>query len=167
VGNERRLIVAMLLFVLGLIVVYAKWWAWYGGLSWGPRFFLFAAVPASALLAVRLRHLGRSASATLLVLGVLTLSSWVAVSGVVTDLSELGFCAQDEYALESLCWYTPEYSPLWRPLVDFPELSASTALVAAYSVLVYAYLAAPLCARLLDASKALRPRGWRAAGWRL
>jgi len=167
VGNERRLIVAMLLFVLGLIVVYAKWWAWYGGLSWGPRFFLFAAVPASALLAVRLRHPGRSASATLLVLGVLTLSAWVAVSGVVTDLSELGFCAQDEYALESLCWYTPEYSPLWRPLVDFPELSASTALVAAYSVLVYAYLAAPLCARLLDASKALRPRGWRAAGWRL
>ena len=44
----------------------------------------------------------------------------------------LGFCAQDDYALESLCWYTPEYSPLWRPLVDFPDLSTSTAVVAAY-----------------------------------
>jgi hypothetical protein len=166
VGEERRLIVAMLLFVLGLIVVYAKWWAWYGGLSWGPRFFLFAAVPASALIAVRLRQPGGSASAILLVLGVLTLSAWVAVSGVVTDLSELGFCAQDDYALESLCWYTPEYSPLWLPLVHFPELSARTAVVAVYCVLVYAYLAAPLCAALLDKLRALRPEGWR-AGWRL
>jgi hypothetical protein len=166
VGNERRLIVAMLLFVLGLIVVYAKWWAWYGGLSWGPRFFVFAAVPASALLAVRLRHPGGSASAILLVLGVLTLSAWVAVSGVVTDLSELGFCAQDEYALESLCWYTPEYSPLWRPMVDFPEPSASTAVVAAYCVLVYAYLAAPLCTVLVESLARLRG-AWRAAGWRL
>lgn len=167
VREERHLIVLMLLFVLGLILAYAKWWAWYGGLSWGPRFFVFAAVPASALLAVRLRHPGESASAILLVLGVLTLSAWVALSGVLTDASELGFCAQDEYSLESLCWYTPEYSPLWRPLVDFPELSASTAVVAAYCVLVYAYLAAPLCAALLDALKGLRLEGWRAAGWRL
>ena len=167
VREERHLVVLMLLFVAGLIVAYAKWWAWYGGLSWGPRFFVFAAVPASALLAVRLRRPGESALSILLILGVLTLSAWVGVSGVVADLSELGFCAQDDYALESLCWYTPEYSPLWRPLVDFPELSAATAAVAGYCVLVYAYLAAPLCARLLDVSRTLRPRGWRAAGWRL
>jgi hypothetical protein len=167
VREERHLVVLMLLFVAGLIVAYAKWWAWYGGLSWGPRFFVFAAVPASALLAVRLRHPGRSVYSVVLILGVLTLSAWVAVSGVITDLSELGFCAQDDYALESLCWYTPEYSPLWRPLVDLPELSAAAASVAGYCVLVYAYLAAPLCARLLDVSRALRPRGWRAAGWRL
>jgi hypothetical protein len=167
VREERHLVVLMLLFVAGLIVAYAKWWAWYGGLSWGPRFFVVAAVPASALLAVRLRHPGRSAYSVVLILGVLTLSAWVGVSGVVADLSELGFCAQDDYALESLCWYTPEYSPLWRPLVDFPELSAATAAVAGYCVLVYAYLASPLCARLLDVSRALRPKGWRAAGWRL
>jgi hypothetical protein len=167
VREERHLVVLMLLFVAGLIVAYAKWWAWYGGLSWGPRFFVFAAVPASALLAVRLRRPGESALSIVLILGVLTLSAWVGVSGVVADLSELGFCAQDDYALESLCWYTPEYSPLWRPLVDFPELSAATAAVAGYCVLVYAYLASPLCARLLDVSRALRPRGWRAAGWRL
>ena len=108
VRDERHFIVLMLVFVVGLILAYAKWWAWYGGLSWGPRFFVFAAVPASALLAIRLRHPGESSpAAILLVVGVLTLSAWVAVSGVVTDLSELGFCAQDDYALESLCWYTP------------------------------------------------------------
>ena len=167
VRDERHFIVLMLVFVVGLIVAYAKWWAWYGGLSWGPRFFVFAAVPASALLAIRLRHPGESSpAAILLVVGVLTLSAWVAVSGVVTDLSELGFCAQDDYALESLCWYTPEYSPLWRPLVDFPDLSASTAVVAAYCVLVYAYLAAPLCAVLAESLTARRG-AWRTAGWRL
>jgi hypothetical protein len=167
VRPERDLVVLMLVFVAGLIVAYAKWWAWYGGLSWGPRFFVFAAVPASALLAVRLRQPGESGTAILVVLGVLTLSAWVSLSGVVTDLSELGFCAQNDYALESLCWYTPEYSPLWRPLVDFPELSAATGVVAAYCVLVYAYLAVPLCVALFDALRSLRPRGWRAAGWRI
>jgi hypothetical protein len=46
----------MLLVVTGLVLVYAKWWAWYGGSSWGPCFFVFATVPASLLLAVRLHH---------------------------------------------------------------------------------------------------------------
>ena len=38
----RRTMVLMLLVVAGLVLVYAKWWAWYGGVSWGPRFFVFA-----------------------------------------------------------------------------------------------------------------------------
>ena len=131
------IIVLMLVFVVGLILAYAKWWAWYGGLSWGPRFFVFAAVPASALLVIRLRHPGESsAAAILLVVGVLDALRVGRRERRRHRPLGLGFCAQDDYALESLCWYTPEYSPLWRPLVDFPDLSASTAVVAAYCVLV-------------------------------
>ena len=37
----------MLAFVIGMILTYGKWWAWYGGFSWGPRFFLFACIPYS------------------------------------------------------------------------------------------------------------------------
>src|SRR5262249_14740881 len=33
-------------FVVGLVLAYARWWAWYGGSFWGPRFFLVASVPA-------------------------------------------------------------------------------------------------------------------------
>jgi hypothetical protein len=167
VREQRHLIVLMLLVVAGLILVYAKWWAWYGGLSWGPRFFVFAAVPASALLAVRLRHPGEAVWAILVILGVLTLSTWVAVSGVITDPSEFAFCVENNYALESLCWYTPEYSPLWRPLVEFPDIPASTAVVAAYCALVYAYLAAPLCVALARAGAALQPVSRYARSWRL
>ena len=38
-------------FLAGLVIVYAKWWAWPGGWFWGPRFFVFAAIPASIALA--------------------------------------------------------------------------------------------------------------------
>ena len=41
-------------FVVGLILVYSPWWAWYGGWFWGPRFFLFACIPASFAIALRL-----------------------------------------------------------------------------------------------------------------
>src|SRR5260370_34944477 len=33
-------------FVLGLILVYSRWWDWRGAGFWGPRSFLFASIPA-------------------------------------------------------------------------------------------------------------------------
>jgi hypothetical protein len=163
-----RLLVLMLLFVAGLVLIYAKWWAWYGGLSWGPRFFVFAAIPASFLLAVRLRRpeqLGPWDNAFTLL--VLVMSGWVGVAGATADLSTLDFCVRHHAALEALCWYTPEYSPLGHPLVQFPELTWKTAAVAAYCAVVFAYLAAPLVVALLRGLRLSIPtRAW-AAGWRL
>jgi hypothetical protein len=158
----------MLLFVSGLVLIYAKWWAWYGGLSWGPRFFLFAAIPASIFLAARLRRpqeLGFWEN--VLTLLVLILSGWVGVAGAVADLSTLDLCVRNHASLESLCWYTPEFSPLGHPLVVFPSLTWKTAVVAAYCALVFSYLAAPLLVALLRTIRAAVPsRAW-AAGWRL
>jgi hypothetical protein len=165
--SYRRLVVSMLLFVGGLVLVYAKWWAWYGGLSWGPRFFVFAAVPASALIAVRIRRAGELVVADAVTLLVLTLSAWVGVSGAVADLSTLDFCVRGSSSHEALCWYTPEFSPLWHPLVQFPALSWKTELVALYCGLVFAYLATPLVLALARAWRAAQPaRAW-ATGWRL
>jgi hypothetical protein len=166
--GARRLVLLMLVFVSGLVLVYAKWWAWYGGLSWGPRFFLFAAIPASVLLAVRVcrpDELGFWDNA--LTLLVLVLSGWVGVAGATADLSTLDFCVRQHASLEALCWYTPEFSPLWHPLVDFPALTWKTAAVAGYCALVFAYVAAPLLVAILRALRATVPtRAW-AAGWRL
>jgi hypothetical protein len=163
----RYLVLLMLLFVCGLVAIYAKWWAWYGGLAWGPRFFVFAAVPASILLAVRLRHakeLGPTTNA--LTLLVLVLSGWVGVSGAVADLSTLDFCVRNDAALEALCWYTPEFSPLWHPLVTFPELTWRTAIVVLYCGLVFAWLAAPVVSALARAVRTHGVESW-ATGWRL
>ena len=166
--RARWLLLLMLFFVAGLVLIYAKWWAWYGGLSWGPRFFVFAAVPASIFLAARLRRpeeLGFWDNA--LTLLVLVLSAWVGLAGAVADLSTLDFCVRNHAALESLCWYTPEFSPLWHPLVDFPQLTWKTGVVAAYCALVFSYLAVPLVAALLRELRMSVPtRAW-AAGWRL
>jgi hypothetical protein len=156
----------MLLVVSGLVLVYAKWWAWYGGVAWGPRFFVFAAVPASVLLAVRLAHARDLRLGNALTLLVLTLSAWVGLSGAIADLSTLEFCIRDDAALESLCWYTPEFSPLWQPLVDFPDVAGRSAVLAAYTVLVFAYLAASPAAALARSIGDLPWRAW-ATGWRV
>jgi hypothetical protein len=163
----RYLVLLMLLFVCGLVATYAKWWSWYGGLTWGPRFFLFAAVPASVVLAVRVRHaaqLGPVANA--LTLLALILSGWVGVSGAVADLTTLDFCVRHHAALEALCWYTPEFSPLWHPLVSFPELTWRTMVVAIYSGLIFAWLAAPVLSALARAVRASRVESW-ATAWRM
>jgi hypothetical protein len=150
-----------------MVLVYAKWWAWYGGLSWGPRFFPFAAIPASVLLALRLRRAGESVPADLGVLCVLALSAWVGFVGGISDTSENGFCVQHHYALESLCWYAPEYSSLWWPVLHPPALTLHAAIIAGWCATVFVYLAHPLV-RALGAS-VRRPdsvSAW-ARSWRL
>jgi hypothetical protein len=173
-GRTRRLakehgyaVWLMLLFVVGLVLAYAKWWAWYGGTSWGPRFFLFAAIPSSFLIALRLRRVGESAVADAVTLFFLVFSAWVGLAGAIDNHSLFSFCFANQYALESMCWYTPEFSSLWHPLVQFPPLTRSLAIVAGYCALVFAYLAAPAAAALGRAVRAARvPPAWR-EDWRL
>ena len=150
-GDHERTVGLMMAFVAGLVLVYAKWWAWYGGASWGPRFFAFAALPASVLLGVRLRRRVASPAAALVTLALLTLSAWVGVSGAVAPAATLDTCVNNAFALESLCWYTPEFSSLGHPLVDFPSLTWSTAVVVGLFGVAYAYLAVPIATELAEA----------------
>jgi hypothetical protein len=164
-GSVHREVVLMLLFLAGLILVYSKWWAWYGGISWGPRFFVFAAVPASVLVALRQSQGARSGAADAIALAALLASGWVAVAGVLQDPSEFTVCARDSFASESLCWYTPEFTPLFRPISQIDPTPA-TALVAAYCVLVTAYLSSSLVAAPFRAATAWLADTLRGA-WRL
>lgn len=45
---------------------------------------------------------------------------WVGVSGAVFGTDGLGVCMENSYALEHLCWYVPEFSPVFRHLVIRP-----------------------------------------------
>jgi hypothetical protein len=150
-------------FLAGLVVVYARWWAWYGGWFWGPRFFLFASVPAALALAVHLadahRHtLGRNLAA----LACLVLSGWVALSGMVYGQSNLEVCAENDYALEALLWYTPEFSALWRPFVAPRELNVWEWLRMAGFAVGWGLLAYPLAWRVARQSADAVAAAWRA-----
>jgi hypothetical protein len=47
----------------------------------------------------------------------LLLSVWVCAQGYLYGLEAIEPCTDNQYALELLCWYTPEFSPLWRQFV--------------------------------------------------
>ena len=131
-------------FLIGLILIYSKWWSWYGGWFWGPRFFLFASVPASFALATYLCAKNKSIMLNIFTLLALSLSCWVAISGLVFNQSTLGICLAYKYALESLCWYLPEFSVIFRPFVVSKPLSSAGLIIIIFNVTVFIYLAMPV-----------------------
>ena len=128
------------LFIAGLLLVYSRWWAWYGGWTWGPRFLLFAAYPSAFALAIALRTPGAWARSTVVV-AITAWTTWVGVSGAVFGLDGLDVCNANGYALEHLCWYVPDYSPLLHPLVLPPAaLSLSQEVWMIFAAIVAAML---------------------------
>ena len=82
----------------------------------------------------------------------------------IADLTALSFCAADNFQHEQLCWFTPDYSSLWQPVRQFPQLTTATTVVALYCGIVFACLAAPLLAAL---ACSVRLRSSWIAGWRM
>ncbi len=138
------------LFLCGMILVYAKWWSWYGGWYWGPRFLLFAGFPASLLLAYHLSTGTDRRSVRVFTLVLLALSVWVAANGAVFRQDDQGICQANNYALESLCWYTPEFSPLVLPFIHHRVLDLRERLTLAYFAAVGLCLAIPTARRLFE-----------------
>ena len=142
-------------FLIGMILVYARWWDWSGWVFWGPRFFLFASIPASFALAVRLiRYKEASLGMNLLTFGVFCLSAWASVDGAVFQLEVMHpwICTIYNHAYSMLCSYTPEYSPLWMPFVFPLRVSPAQVLFLVFSLLVAASIIAPLFIYLLKQS---------------
>jgi hypothetical protein len=138
-----------LAFLIGLVLVYARWWAWYGGWYWGPRFFLFGSVVACFALALVVHRPSDALLANTVYLAVLVLSFWVGIDGALFGQSTLTqVCTSNNFALESLCHYTPEFSALWRPFVVYEPLTNRQLLYLAFSVIVCVYVAVPLLQRM-------------------
>lgn len=136
-------------FLVGLVLVYSPWWAWYGGWFWGPRFFLFASIPASFALALRLHYRSSSLFANTLTMAIFCLSLWVGINGALFDQQGLNICKANSYALEFVCHYTLEYSVLWHPFVAHESITIQQLPYLAYSLIVFIYLALPLLKDLL------------------
>jgi hypothetical protein len=158
-------------FLVGLILAYAKWHAWYGGWFWGPRFLLFASIPASFALAAWLQKPSASLLPNLIAFLILCLSFWVGIAGAVTDLHALSSLCQHNPALpETACYYIPELSPLWYPFVAPRPLSLQNLLYIGYSLFVFAYLALPLLhimlRQALETFRVFRRTALRRAAWK-
>ncbi len=144
-------------FVIGLVLTYAKWWSWPGGWFWGPRFFLFACIPASIAIAMHLSDEEATPSAKALTLLILGWSAWVGISGSVYGQLDMSIC-NEQPNLEPLCWYSPEFSALFRPFIVGKALSVNEMIVFAYSAAAGLVLAAPLVPGLLACVRALVTR---------
>ncbi|MDI1465544.1 hypothetical protein QEZ54_31700 [Catellatospora sp. KI3] len=145
-----------LTFLGGLLLVYAPWWAWYGGMSWGPRFFLAGILPASLALALRLGHRQARLGADLLTLAVLIVSVWIGLNSLLWHELWPTACFNTPQSVEALCWHSPEYSSLWYPLVSwqFRYLTAGQWVSAAYSGGVLLWLGVPLVRRIAASTRA-------------
>jgi hypothetical protein len=138
-----------LAFVIGLVLIYSHWWAWYGGWYWGPRFFLFGSMIACFALALVVNRPSDSLVANLVYLAVLIASFWVGIDGPVFGQNTLApVCLYNNFALEAFCHYTPEFSALWRPFVVYEPLSPSQSIYIVLSVIACAYIAFPLLRRI-------------------
>lgn len=141
----RRLAAIWAVAVFGLILIYARWNAWHGAWYWGPRFFLFASLPAALALAYwfEAKKPGPIAEWTRLFL--LTLSVWVSASGVAFGLNNMEMCARE---MEYVCLYVPEFSPLWRPFIAEKSLTGKQTAFLVFHFLAWAVVALPALQRL-------------------
>ncbi|MDI1465247.1 hypothetical protein QEZ54_30195 [Catellatospora sp. KI3] len=155
------------LFVLGLALVYANWWAWSGDLYWGPRFFLVAVFPAALGLAVWLHRPDPRPLVRLGLLAVLALSVWVAAASSVFETTAPPRCYDPIDPQEDYCRFGVVESDLWYPLWHWPALPWFRWAELVFFVVVFVRLAWPLLPALLRAAAAAAPRLRRlAAGWR-
>lgn len=130
------------------ILVYSKWWAWYGGDFWGPRFFLILAIPAAIAAAVEINSIKNiSGSRAFFILGLLVVATWVGIDGVIFGQFHMELCTSNNFQYEMLCWYTPEFSALWRPFVvlNWQELMSQVIysqrfMFALWQALIFIYL---------------------------
>ena len=154
-----------------LVPVYATWWAWYGGVTFGPRFFLLAAVPLAVAAAAALDRGGSAVRAGVLVVAIL-LNTWVAIAGAVLGVTATAFDACVDggtFTTEPLCWYTPEYSSLWIPLWADVRFGGRALVFVAVVVAVVAPIVASASKPLLGSARAAasRARATPAPPWRL
>ena len=115
-----------------------------------PACLALAASLAAARTATLLRNL--------LTLVVLTLSFWVGLSGKVFGQANLGIATENNFAMEALVWYTPEFSALWRPFADPKIMSRQGWVFCALFVAGYLYAATPVCIAILRRSREVIPK---------
>ncbi|MFF5205321.1 hypothetical protein [Streptosporangium sp. NPDC000396] len=149
-------------FVVGLVLLYSTYWSWSGSTFYGPRYLLFASLPACLALAVRLHRQDSSILANTITVLALGLSLWVGVNGAVfgdAPARDVCLAPTGPYLEAPLCYYTPEFSALWVPFVYAQKVTAGQYAYLVYGLWVAIYLMTPptraLAAQLLTRARLL------------
>lgn len=163
--RDRELLWPAFVYLAGLVLVFSRWWGWYGGWFWGPRFFLFGSILGALALASLWRVPDLSAPWRWFRLTATTLSVWVGCQGVLYGQDFLEDCYARDPKLEFLCHYVPEYSPLWRVFVAQPLPHGRKWAYLAYFLLVGVTLTLTALGSLGEHARAYVASRWRAYGW--
>ncbi|MBO2455894.1 hypothetical protein J4573_53085 [Actinomadura barringtoniae] len=151
-----RLYAMWMTFTVGLLLTYAMYWSWHGAWFYGPRYLLFASVPAAFALAVRLYRPGPATLADLITLAALAMSLWACLIGVAigdVDVQQQCYLGNTTYNFaEPICSYTPEFSALWYHVIKPPPLATWQVVYLWYGGAVASYLMWPPVARLVRAA---------------
>jgi hypothetical protein len=152
-GKKESVIIVA--FCISLILVYSKWWSWYGGSFWGPRFFLILIFPASMALAAFFDEKTYFTPTTSAIFScVFILSAWVATNGYIFGQQDMNECWINNFQLEFLCWYVPEFSALWRPFVSRTlDFGGERLLYAIWQLVVVGYFLLKIISRDFKLSK--------------
>lgn len=128
----------MLFFVLSLIPIYAMWWAWYGGITYGPRFFLVACV-VGAVATTEIVRQGNNYKLQIVAAVLTLISTIVAFIGVSTFIGPKTayMCMVNNYIYEPLCWYSLEYSNLFSPAWEGIKMNIQVWALIVYLSFVY------------------------------
>jgi len=148
----RRGYRSLLLFIAGMVLVYASWWDWSGDLYWGPRYFLIAILPASLALAVWLTAEESRLLPNIALLGVLALSVWVGANSTIFEQLKSPRCFPLATPIEDLCRFGVRDSALWYPIEAWPtHLTAAKWFQLGYHAVVFVWLASVVIARMTPA----------------
>lgn len=157
--KSKQLLWAGFVYLLGITLVYAKFWAWHGGAFWGPRYFLVASLLAAFALTELWRERDLSLVWRVYWVGAVMLSLWVGCQGVLYGTDFLGDCYSQAHELEFVCHYVPQYSALWRVFIIGPHLEGRRITYLIYALLIGGtFLWGPL--RELAHEAATKAREW-------
>lgn len=151
-------LVAWLIFTVGLVVVYAKWWSWHGAAYQGPRFMLFAVFPAAWLLAHFIVFRREEKLSPFITLTVLAFSVWVSIACMSFHYFKMERLPQCGMAEGALCTFVVDFSTLFYPWVQALPVSPDEKLHDAFCVLVGLRFAVPL---VIEGSARLKERWLR------
>jgi hypothetical protein len=135
-GITKQIIFYGSFYLLGLVLLYSRWWAWHGDWFWGPRFFLFASILASFILIQIWQTEKTSLTIKVICFVAALVSFWVGAQGIMYGQDFLDDCYRRPIGVDFMCHYVPEYSPLWRFFIVLPLITGRRVAYAIYFVLV-------------------------------